>query len=64
MRPQRRERDRKFSGEKDWKDLWEGTQELLEAGKGGCFLGGCFVHFAPLSNGFWPVIKRFPLTCL
>lgn len=40
------------------------TEELLEAGKGGCFLGECFVHFAPLSNSFWPIIKRFPLTCL
>lgn len=40
------------------------TEELLEAGKGGCFPGGCFVHFAPLFNGFWPVIKRLSLTSL
>lgn len=37
---------------------------FLEAGKGGCFLGGCFVHFASLSNDCWPEVKRLCLNCL
>lgn len=40
------------------------TEELLEAGKGGCFLGGCFVHFASISNNFWLAVKKLCLACL
>ena len=53
-----------FQARRIGKTYGKGHEELLEAGKGGCFLGECFVHFASLSNSFWPVIKRFPLTCL
>lgn len=50
--------------EKLEKPMRRDTEGLLEAGKGRCFLGGCFVHFASLSNDFWLAIKRFCLNCL
>lgn len=56
----------KVPGKKNWKDrpMGRDTEGLLEAGKGGCFLEGCFVYFASLSHDLRPAIKRLCLTCL
>lgn len=63
MRPWRRD-CRRFQARGIGKTPGQDMGGFLEAGKGGCFLGGCFVHFASLSNDFWPEMKRLSLNCL